>query len=104
MFYWWCISRLGEWLELENKAPHWNENLKCWCLNFRGRVKFASVKNFQLVDAANPDAIVMQVNIALSIATPPCSMQPCKGIELVRRKLCDSRSKLWSWLKINGRF
>lgn len=32
---------------LQNKAPHWNEGLRCWCLNFRGRVKLASVKNFQ---------------------------------------------------------
>ena len=93
----WCLSRPGEWLELENKAPHWNENLKCWCLNFRGRVKFASVKNFQLVDAANPDAIVMQVTTALSIATPLCSMQPRRGTELVGNH-CDSWSKLSSWL------
>lgn len=33
---------------LRNKDPHWNEALQCWCLNFRGRVKMASVKNFQL--------------------------------------------------------
>eukprot|EP00887_Chlorella_sp_A99_P004980 scaffold4.g4980.t1 len=32
---------------LHNKAPHWNDGLRCWCLNFRGRVKLASVKNFQ---------------------------------------------------------
>jgi hypothetical protein len=36
-------------LQLRNKHPHWNEDLHCWCLNFRGRVKLASVKNFQLV-------------------------------------------------------
>jgi len=35
---------------LHNKHPHWNEGLNCWCLNFRGRVKLASVKNFQLVN------------------------------------------------------
>jgi len=34
---------------LHNKHPHWNEGLHCWCLNFKGRVKLASVKNFQLV-------------------------------------------------------
>ena len=33
---------------LHNKSPHWNEALRCWCLNFRGRVKLASVKNFQV--------------------------------------------------------
>eukprot|EP00262_Sarcandra_glabra_P013919 TRINITY_DN3949_c0_g1_i2.p1 TRINITY_DN3949_c0_g1~~TRINITY_DN3949_c0_g1_i2.p1 ORF type:complete len:409 (+),score=57.88 TRINITY_DN3949_c0_g1_i2:138-1364(+) len=36
-------------LVLQNKAPRWHEQLQCWCLNFRGRVTVASVKNFQLV-------------------------------------------------------
>ena len=48
-------------MELRNKPPHWNESLHCWCLNFRGRVKLASVKNFQLIAAGDPEkAIVMQ--------------------------------------------
>lgn len=36
-------------LVLKNKTPRWHEQLQCWCLNFRGRVTVASVKNFQLV-------------------------------------------------------
>ncbi|KAL3641138.1 Tubby-related protein 1 [Castilleja foliolosa] len=40
-------------LVLKNKAPRWHEQLQCWCLNFRGRVTVASVKNFQLI-AAGP--------------------------------------------------
>jgi hypothetical protein len=36
-------------LVLRNKAPRWHEQLQCWCLNFRGRVTIASVKNFQLI-------------------------------------------------------
>ncbi|RWW39190.1 hypothetical protein BHE74_00055502 [Ensete ventricosum] len=44
----------GEPLTLKNKAPRWHEQLQCWCLNFRGRVTVASVKNFQLVAAADP--------------------------------------------------
>lgn len=44
---------LGEPLILKNKAPRWHEQLQCWCLNFRGRVTVASVKNFQLVAAAD---------------------------------------------------
>ncbi|KAI3883247.1 hypothetical protein MKX03_009934 [Papaver bracteatum] len=40
-------------LVLRNKAPRWHEQLQCWCLNFRGRVTVASVKNFQLV--ASPE-------------------------------------------------
>lgn len=39
-------------LVLRNKAPRWHEQLQCWCLNFRGRVTVASVKNFQLIAAA----------------------------------------------------
>ncbi|KAG8043988.1 hypothetical protein GUJ93_ZPchr0458g22610 [Zizania palustris] len=39
-------------LILRNKAPRWHEQLQCWCLNFRGRVTVASVKNFQLIAAA----------------------------------------------------
>jgi hypothetical protein len=49
---------------LQNKPPHWNEALNCWCLNFRGRVKLASVKNFQLVQQSAglgvDDPVVMQ--------------------------------------------
>ncbi|PKA66797.1 Tubby-like F-box protein 8 [Apostasia shenzhenica] len=43
-------------LVLRNKAPRWHEQLQCWCLNFRGRVTVASVKNFQLVTAVQPNA------------------------------------------------
>ncbi|KAG7599501.1 Tubby-like C-terminal [Arabidopsis suecica] len=39
-------------LVLKNKPPRWHQKLQCWCLNFRGRVTVASVKNFQLVSAA----------------------------------------------------
>ncbi|XP_054787286.1 tubby-like F-box protein 8 [Prosopis cineraria] len=43
-------------LILKNKAPRWHEQLQCWCLNFRGRVTVASVKNFQLIAAVHPAA------------------------------------------------
>ncbi|MED6146852.1 Tubby-like F-box protein 5 [Stylosanthes scabra] len=43
-----------ESLVLRNKAPRWHEQLQCWCLNFKGRVTVASVKNFQLVAAVEP--------------------------------------------------
>lgn len=55
-------------IELRNKAPHWNDTLRCWCLNFRGRVKLASVKNFQLIKAEDPSkTIVMQVCVVLAL-------------------------------------
>ncbi|KAL4280102.1 hypothetical protein GQ457_03G031970 [Hibiscus cannabinus] len=41
-------------LILRNKQPRWHEQLQCWCLNFRGRVTVASVKNFQLIAANQP--------------------------------------------------
>eukprot|EP00249_Psilotum_nudum_P021214 c28021_g2_i1 orf=404-1693(-) len=44
-------------LILKNKAPRWHEQLQCWCLNFKGRVTVASVKNFQLVAAVEPEPI-----------------------------------------------
>ena len=43
-------------LVLKNKPPRWHEQLQCWCLNFRGRVTIASVKNFQLIAAPQPAA------------------------------------------------
>ncbi|EOA40412.1 hypothetical protein CARUB_v10009138mg [Capsella rubella] len=39
-------------LVLRNKTPRWHQQLKFWCLNFRGRVTVASVKNFQLISGA----------------------------------------------------
>ncbi|CAA7388636.1 unnamed protein product [Spirodela intermedia] len=59
-----AAGRGEELLVLENKAPRWHEQLQCWCLNFRGRVTVASVKNFQLVTSSGsgPDneRIVLQ--------------------------------------------
>jgi len=49
-------------LVLKNKAPRWHEQLQCWCLNFRGRVTVASVKNFQLVAATEPAQPVVQTD------------------------------------------
>lgn len=47
------VQGSDESLVLKNKAPRWHEQLQCWCLNFRGRVTVASVKNFQLVAAVD---------------------------------------------------
>ena len=44
----------------ENKLPRWHDLLQCWCLDFGGRVKCASVKNFQLVSQESPDQIILQ--------------------------------------------
>ena len=57
-------------LVLKNKAPRWHEQLQCWCLNFKGRVTVASVKNFQLIAATQPPA---------AGAPPPPSSQPAQS-------------------------
>ncbi|XP_059637621.1 tubby-like F-box protein 5 isoform X2 [Cornus florida] len=49
-----CRASTKDPVILKNKAPRWHEQLQCWCLNFKGRVTVASVKNFQLVAAADP--------------------------------------------------
>mmetsp|Transcript_12965 Transcript_12965/g.27413 ORF Transcript_12965/g.27413 Transcript_12965/m.27413 type:complete len:422 (-) Transcript_12965:297-1562(-) len=46
-------------MNLRNKIPRWHEELQCWCLDFRGRVTQASVKNFQLVHPTT-GAVVLQ--------------------------------------------
>ncbi|XP_075505920.1 tubby-like F-box protein 8 [Primulina tabacum] len=56
-------------LVLKNKSPRWHEQLQCWCLNFRGRVTVASVKNFQLIPATQPAAT----------APPPTTSQPAQS-------------------------
>ncbi|KAG9449667.1 hypothetical protein H6P81_009632 [Aristolochia fimbriata] len=48
------LQSSAEPLVLKNKAPRWHDQLQCWCLNFRGRVTVASVKNFQLVAVVEP--------------------------------------------------
>ncbi|XP_076888275.1 tubby-like F-box protein 10 [Bidens hawaiensis] len=58
-------------LVLKNKAPRWHEQLQCWCLNFKGRVTIASVKNFQLIAAKPPPAA----------AAAPGTSQPAAQVE-----------------------
>lgn len=43
-----------------NKQPKWHEQRGAFVLNFNNRVTMASVKNFQLVDAENPELIYLQ--------------------------------------------
>ena len=43
-------ERKEDMMILENKKPSWDESLRAYVLNFKGRVTVASVKNFQLVE------------------------------------------------------
>jgi len=47
-------------LLFENKLPRWHDMLQCWCLDFGGRVKCASVKNFQLVTRGEQEDVILQ--------------------------------------------
>ncbi|XP_051207502.1 tubby-like F-box protein 7 [Lolium perenne] len=58
-------------LVLRNKSPRWHEQLQCWCLNFRGRVTVASVKNFQLIAAPPPLAATGAVAASEPPSLPP---------------------------------
>ena len=46
-----------ELLFFDTKKPSWNEKLQAWTLNFNGRVKIASKKNFLMVPQYNNDAM-----------------------------------------------
>lgn len=50
---------------LINKPPRWNEQVGAYVLNFNGRVTMASVKNFQLVDPDEQNAVVLQVGCCI---------------------------------------
>ncbi|XP_069763515.1 tubby-related protein 3-like isoform X4 [Narcine bancroftii] len=56
----WQNKNMENIIELHNKAPVWNEDTQSYVLNFHGRVTQASVKNFQIIHANDPDYIVMQ--------------------------------------------
>ncbi|CAK9176379.1 unnamed protein product [Ilex paraguariensis] len=85
----------GDPLILKKKAPRWHEQLQCWCLNFKGRVTVASVKNFQLVaavdsfqnvPAAERDKVILQFGklektfIRWTIATPSPPFKPFQSV------------------------
>lgn len=60
MFEAWKVDPAQFWT-LETKEGVWNEALRSYQLNFKGRVKCQSVKNFQLVEASQPARVVLQV-------------------------------------------
>lgn len=56
----WKNNQMTNLLQLHNKQPVWSDETQAYVLNFHGRVTQASVKNFQLVHAADEDYIVLQ--------------------------------------------
>jgi tubby-related protein 1 len=47
-------------MALINKPPAWNDSVGAHTLDFKGRVTMSSVKNFQLVEASNPEQVLVQ--------------------------------------------
>uniref|UniRef100_A0A452Z784 Tubby-like F-box protein n=1 Tax=Aegilops tauschii subsp. strangulata TaxID=200361 RepID=A0A452Z784_AEGTS len=85
-------------LVLRNKVPRWHEQLQCWCLNFRGRVTIASVKNFQLIAAPSqppPPA-------AGAPAPTPAPSQPAPAPEqdkIILQFGKVSKDLCWNWTR-----
>ncbi|KAK1338493.1 hypothetical protein QTO34_001610 [Cnephaeus nilssonii] len=77
----WQNKTLESLIELHNKPPFWNEATGSYTLNFQGRVTQASVKNFQIVHADDPDYIVLQFGrvaedaFTLDYRYPLCALQ-----------------------------
>nr|XP_021485280.1 tubby-related protein 1 [Meriones unguiculatus] len=77
----WQNKTLESLIELHNKPPIWNEESGSYTLNFQGRVTQASVKNFQIVHADDPDYIVLQFGrvaedaFTLDYRYPLCALQ-----------------------------
>ncbi len=44
---------------LVNKKPSWSSKYGAYVLDFKGRVKLSSVKNFQLVTLEDPETVVL---------------------------------------------
>lgn len=44
----------------QNKPPKWNDQIGAYVLNFNKRVTEASVKNFQLISANDPETVYLQ--------------------------------------------
>ncbi|KAH9620700.1 hypothetical protein KSS87_004083 [Heliosperma pusillum] len=110
----------GDRLMLKNKSPRWHEQLQCWCLNFRGRVTVASVKNFQLVAAVEPhhdipaseqekvilqfgkigkDIFTMDYRGQNSIPQTPCSWNPywASAVREVSKFLLQNAEDVYQW-------
>ena len=47
-------------VQMANKMPIWSEEHMSYVANFHGRVTMASVKNFQIAPAKDPEYVVLQ--------------------------------------------
>ncbi|KAL7843029.1 hypothetical protein AOLI_G00245410 [Acnodon oligacanthus] len=67
-------------IKLETKLPAWDEEKRAYVLDFNGRVKKGSVKNFQIVCSDGLDELVIQFGRAdedrfvLDYSSPLCAL------------------------------
>eukprot|EP00051_Salpingoeca_urceolata_P005778 m.77062 g.77062 ORF g.77062 m.77062 type:complete len:425 (+) comp14535_c0_seq3:79-1353(+) len=83
-----------ELLVLGNKEPQWNEETGSYVLNFYGRVKMASVKNFQIVHKSDLDYIVMQFGRVDQQAFTMDYQYPMSAVQAFALALSSFDSKL----------
>ena len=51
----------AEFLEVRTKKPKWNARMEAWTMDFKGRAKLASKKNFILIDPDDEDERVLML-------------------------------------------
>ena len=77
---------------LETKKPRWNAELDAWTMDFKGRVKLASKKNFQLTHKSDPDKVLMlfgkvtKSRFSLDFQPP---MTACKALAVALSTFAD---------------
>ena len=52
-------SNKEQFVVLETRKPKWNNKMDAWTMDFKGRVKLASKKNFILIDPQYDDRVLM---------------------------------------------
>lgn len=74
-------NEIDDVVELINKKPTWNNDLRSYALNFDGRVSQPSVKNFQIIHQDNEEYIILQFGkiekdiYTCDYAYPFCALQ-----------------------------
>ena len=86
-------DRKDDMIILENKKPNWNEELRAYILDFKGRVTVPSVKNFQLVERHTEKVLVQFGKIASDKFTLDFQ-HPVNGLQAFSQALTALDNKL----------
>ena len=77
---------------LKTRKPIWSDDLEAWTMDFHGRVKLASKKNFLLVSENAPTDVLMlfgkvaKSTFSLDYKAPLTVMQALCGADQFRRQ------------------